>query len=99
VAAVALEAALVLAFSSSSCAALMDAAFQQFGATVAAGQMPTHAGVPPPAPVGFQIIFAQQPAPQTRAEGVARVAAKIDAWMRTGIGNLVLPPNTPTPWS
>lgn len=98
-AATALEAALALAFTSSNCAALMDAAFQQFALTVASGQVPTHTGVPPPAPVGFATVFAQQPPPSSRAAGVARVAAKIDAWMRTGIGTLILPPNTAVPWS
>jgi len=100
-AASALEAALVGAFSagSTSCAGLMDAAFQQFAATIAGGQLPLYTGVPPPAPVGFATIFAQKPAPGTRTEGVARVATKIDAWMRTGIGILVLPPKSPLPWS
>lgn len=95
----ALQAALQLAFTSSNCAALMDAAFQQFAVAVAAGQAPTFTGVPPPSPVGFATIFAQQPAPSTRAEGVARVASKIDAWMRTGLASMVAPPKTVQPWS
>ena len=94
----ALEPQLVAAFSSGDAAGPMDSAFVSFAVVLGAGMLPAYLATPPAGPPGFASIFAQ-PAPETRAEGVERVAALLDSWMRTGTAQLVLPPKTVTPWA
>jgi hypothetical protein len=96
-AAAALEASLITAFTSPVAAPLMELAFAQFALTVGGG-MAGFVPVAPPAPVGFALLFAMPPA-LTAAEGIARVAAKIDTWMRTGTAALAAPPGSPMVWS
>jgi hypothetical protein len=89
--------ALQSAFGSPSAAAPFDAAFLAFATTVAAGQLPTFTGVPPPAPLGVASLLAlTQP---THAAAAAAFATLIDTWMKTGTAVLVAPPNTVVPWS
>lgn len=93
-----LESALSAAFASAAAAPLMENAFAAFGATVALGQAPTFAGVPPTAPVGFAARFAG-PMPETHDDAASAVANLIDAWMKTGTATMVAPPNTVLTWS
>lgn len=96
-AAAALAAALQSAFGSAPAAPAFDAAFMSFAVTVAAGMLPTFAGIPPPAPLGIAtLLVSPQP---THAAAAAAFAALIDAWMKTGTATLVAPPNTLVPWS
>jgi hypothetical protein len=93
----ALEPALVAAFQTMPVAPALEAAFLQFAVALGGG-MAGFVPTPPAAPIGFEELFALPP-PETREEGVLRVAMKIDVWMRTGIAALAAPPNTPQPWS
>lgn len=95
-AAATLQTALLAAFSSASAAAAMEAAFLAFATTVGGG-MAGYVPTPPPAPVGFASLFASNET--TRAAGIAKVANALDAWMRTGLATLAVPPNTVVPWS
>jgi hypothetical protein len=97
-AATTLAGALGAAFATPAAIGAMESAFSAFGATVALGQAPLFAGVPPSGPVGFAAQFGG-PAPETHGEAASAIARRIDTWMRTGVGNLVAPPNTPTPWT
>lgn len=78
----ALVAPLTAAFATPAAAPGMDAAFAQFGASVAAS-MPGFVGAPPTAPVGFAALFAP-PFPATHAAAASKIAGRIDSWMRTG---------------
>ena len=89
-AATALEGALIAAFSMKPAAPSLEAAFAAFAATLSGGMAPA-VPVVPPAPVGFADLFLMPPA-ATSLEGIARVAGKIDIWMRTGTA--VFPPAT-----
>lgn len=98
-AAATLETALIAAFQTPAAAPLMETAFTAFATSVGGGMVAAgFTGVPPATPVGFAALFILPP-PQTREEGVARVAQKIDTWMRTGTAALIAPPNTVTPWA
>ena len=94
----ALEAALLPAFRSTDAAALLEQAFKAFAVTVGGGMAPAFVAVPPPGLIGFAELFKQSP-PQSTAEGVARIAIRIDAWMRTGTAAVAMPPGPPVPWS
>ncbi len=74
----------------------IESAFAAFAASVGGG-MAGYAPTPPPGPVGFAVLLTSPSA--TRQEGVAKVAAALTAWMSTGVGALVAPPNTAVPWS
>lgn len=92
-----LASALAAAFGSPSAAPAFDAAFAAFAVTVAAGMLPTFAGVPPAAPLNVDSLLGiVRP---THAAGAAAFASLIDAWFRTGTATLVAPPNTLVPWS
>jgi hypothetical protein len=93
----ALESALDGAFTLANPAPAIDAAFATFAATLAVGMLPLYTGTPPPAPLGIAQLFTVKRT--TRQAGVAAVAARLDAWMRTGIAVLVAPPKTALPWA
>jgi|SRR5687767_1305186 len=96
IAAGALEVALVGAFLAASPTAVvnaLEAAFAQFAITVGGG-MAGYAPTPPPGLIGFSMLFTP-PFPETRQEGVNRVANAIDTWMRTGSATLIGPPAGP----
>lgn len=93
----ALESSLATAFATAYPAPLIDAAFATFAATIAVGMLPLYTATPPPAPLGIASLFTTQRS--TRQAGVAAFAAKLDAWMRTGIAVLVAPPKTSQPWA
>ncbi|MEQ9075558.1 MAG: hypothetical protein RLP09_17005 [Sandaracinaceae bacterium] len=82
VAASALEAALVTAFSAGAAAPGMETAFASFAVTIGGG-MAGFVPTPPAGPVGFATQFAG-PKPATHAAAAGAVAALIDTWMRTG---------------
>jgi hypothetical protein len=92
-----LASALAAAFGTPSAASAFDAAFAAFAVTVAAGMLPTFAGVPPAAPLNVASLLGTTRT--THAAGAAAFAALIDAWFRTGTATLVAPPNTLVPWS
>jgi hypothetical protein len=92
-----LETALAAAFQTTNAAPAMESAFTAFAATVGGG-MAGYVPTPPPAPVGFATEF-PAPFPPNHAAAATTVAALIDAWMRTGIATLAVPPNTVVPWS
>jgi len=92
-----LQSSLASAFSEPDAASAMESAFAAFAVTVGGG-MVGYVPTPPPAPVGFASQFSG-PKPATAAAAASAIASLIDAWMRTGIGTLVAPPNTPVPWS
>lgn len=94
-----LQTALLSAFGgpdAATVATAMDAAFLAFATTVGGG-MAGFVPVPPVAPVGFALLFASPAA--TRADGVAKVATRLQSWMITGVSTLAVPPFTPTIWS
>jgi hypothetical protein len=94
---VALVAALQSAFESPSAAAVFDAAFTTFAATVGTGMLPAFAATPPPAPLGVAAQLAvSQP---THAAGAAAFASLIDVWFKIGTATLVAPPFTVLPWT
>lgn len=93
----ALQGALASAFAGTDAAPAMESAFSAFAVTVGAG-MVGYVPTPPPAPVGFASQFAG-PKPETHAAAASAIASLIDTWMRSGIGTLIAPPNTPIPWS
>lgn len=97
----ALTAALTTAFASTSAAATataMETAFLTFSTTMATGMAPAFIGVPPPAPVGFLALLSANK--DSRADFAADWEAAIDAWMRTGLAQLVAPtPPPPVNWS
>lgn len=96
-AAAAMVGALEAAFASPSAAPAFDAAFATFATAVAAGQLPTFTGTPPPAPLNVASLLAlTQP---THAAAAAAFTTLIDLWFRTGSATLVAPPNTVVPWS
>lgn len=88
---------LTAAFALPAAAPAMDAAFTAFAVTLGAGMLPGFVAVPPPAPVGFSLLFAE-PYPTTAAEFGQRVGSRIDLWMRTGTATPV-PSGSPLPWS
>lgn len=93
----ALASALAAAFAAPSAASAFDAAFAAFAVTVAAGMLPTFAGVPPAAPLNVaSLLSVTQP---THATAAAAFATLTDAWFRTGTATLVAPPNTPVNWT
>lgn len=92
----ALQTALAIAFSTTSAAAPMELAFTTFAATVGGG-MAGYVPTPPPGSVGFASLFAVDRT--SHADAATAVANAIDAWMRTGIATLAVPPNTVVPWS
>lgn len=96
-AAATLAGALTSAFQAPAAAPGMESAFAAFAASVGLG-MAGFAPTPPVAPVGFAQQFGG-PHPATHAAAAQAIAGLIDAWMRTGIGTLIAPPNTPVPWS
>jgi hypothetical protein len=75
----------------------MESAFAAFAVTVGGG-MVGFTPTPPAAPVGFASQFGG-PKPATAADAASQIASLIDTWMRSGIGTLIAPPNTPTPWT
>lgn len=94
-----LEAGLATAFAARPAVALMESAFAQYAVALGGGMAGAgFVATPPPAPVGFAALFAMGPA-ATREEGLQRLAAQIDVWMKTGIAALSAPPNTPQPWA
>jgi len=96
-AAAALSGALASAFSSPAAIPGLEAAFATFAGSVGLG-MAGYVPVPPPSPVGFAAQFGG-PHPPTHAAAAQAIAGLLDAWMRTGTGTLVAPPNTVIPWS
>lgn len=92
-----LNGALSSAFSAPNAAPAMESAFAAFAVTVGAG-MAGYTPTPPPGPVGFATQFAGAK-PATAAAAATAIASRIDTWMRSGLGTLIAPPNTPTPWS
>lgn len=92
-----LQGALASAFAASDAASAMESAFSAFAVTVGAG-MVGYVPTPPAGPVGFASQFAG-PKPSTHAAAASAIASRIDAWMKTGIGTLIVPPNTVVPWS
>lgn len=95
-AAATLETALVSAFGSAGgAAALMETAFAAFAVSVGGG-MAGFVATPPPAPVGFALLGAAQPA--THDAAASDWASAIHAWMGTGTATPTLggPPIT---WS
>jgi len=92
-----LQGALASAFATPDCAPAMESAFAAFAVTVGGG-MAGYAPTPPPGPVGFAPQFAGAK-PATASAAASALSSLIDAWMRTGIGTLIAPPNTPLPWS
>lgn len=92
-----LTSALSSAFGTPDCAPAMESAFVAFAVTVGGG-MVGYAPTPPPAPVGFAAQFSG-PKPATATDAASQIASRIDTWMRTGIGTLIAPPNTPVPWN
>jgi hypothetical protein len=92
-----LRGALASAFASPNDASALESAFAAFAVAVGGG-MVGYVPTTPPAPVGFATQFSG-PKPATAAAAASAIASLIDAWMRTGIGTLVAPPNTPVPWS
>jgi hypothetical protein len=94
-----LEAGLATAFGARPAVALMESAFTQYAVALGGGMAGAgFVATPPPAPVGFALLFAMGPA-ATREEGLQRLATKIDVWARSGVAALVAPPNTPQPWA
>ena len=93
----ALQGALGTAFAAPDSASAMEAAFAAFGAAVGLG-MAGYAPTPPAGPVGFAAQFSG-PKPATAGAAASVISSRIDTWMRTGIGTLISPPNTPVPWS
>lgn len=92
-----LTAQLTAAFGQPAAAPAMDAAFTAFALTLGAGMLPAFVAVPPPAPVGFALLFAE-PYPPTAAAFGQKMASRIDTWMRTGTATPV-PVGSPLPWS
>jgi hypothetical protein len=92
-----LEGALAAAFATPNCAPALESAFAAFAVTVGGG-MVGYAPTPPPAPVGFAPQFAGAK-PPTAGAAASAIAGLIEPWMKTGIGTLIAPPNTPQPWS
>lgn len=92
-----LQAQLTAAFGLPSAASAMDAACAAFAATVGAGMAPTFVAVPPPLPVNWAALFAE-PYPDTAEQAAQKIAARIDAWARTGTATPSLG-GSPTPWS
>ncbi len=92
-----LQGALASAFAAPDCAPALESAFAAFAVTVGGG-MAGYVPTPPPAPVGFAAQFGG-PKPATASEAASDIASLIDTWMKTGIGTLIAPPNTPQPWS
>jgi hypothetical protein len=82
----ALIAAIKTAFEAPSAAAGLEAALAAFAGTVGGGMAGAgFTATVPPAAVGFATMFAgAQPA--TRADSAARIADKIIAWAKTGLG-------------
>jgi len=81
-AAATLATALAGAFGARPAAALLETAFLAFATTVGGG-MAGFTPTPPPAPVGFAVLFAG-PNASTHAAGAAAMSGIIDTWMRTG---------------
>lgn len=98
--AAALATALGSAFTGSdktATAAAMESAFATFAASVGAG-MAGYTPTPPPGSLGFAALM-EEPFPETHADAATVWADAIHAWMTTGIGTLIAPPNTVVPWS
>jgi hypothetical protein len=77
--------ALAIAFAGPDAAEAMDAAFQVFGAAVAAGISLTGVFTPtsPQDPVGFVALF-ENTMRDTAAQGGEDIGDAIDAWMKSG---------------
>lgn len=96
-AASALVASLQSAFESPSAGSSFDAALATFAATVGTGMLPLYTGTPPAAPLNITSLLSSPR--NTHAQAAADFTTWIDLWMKTGIGTLVAPPNTPQPWA
>lgn len=98
---VALEQALVVAFTpqaAASAAAALEQAFRAYAVQLAAGMLPAmSASVAPPGLVGFLELLSP-PYPSSREAAIARLAARIDLWFRTGTATPI-GSATPLPWS
>ena len=78
-------------------AALLDAAFSAYAATLAGGMAPAYVGAPPAAPPGFSALLTS---PSDNAQAVAaQIAGLLAPWAITGQATLVAPPFTVSPWS
>lgn len=93
----ALATALAAAFATPAAQPLMETAFAAFAVALGGG-MAGYVPTPPAGPVGFVAQFAG-PKPATHAAAAQQIGELIHAWMTTGAGTLVAPPNTVVPWS
>ena len=92
-----LQTALAGAFAAPAAAPLMDTAMTAFAGALGAGMAPAFVAVPPPAPVGWALLFSP-PYPNTAASAASKIASRIETWARTGTATPSAG-GSPTPWS
>jgi hypothetical protein len=82
-------------------AAAMEAALLSWATAIGLGMLPAFTATPPPGVIGFAAEFAKPPNQwaATYAAAATLWAGLIDAWMKTGLATLNVPPNTVVPWT